>query len=51
MCDVSPDLLPLEVLEAVQVNLLVGVAHVADDAVLLHTLQVLTSDHVLSPYN
>jgi hypothetical protein len=49
--DIPPDLLSLEILEAVQVNLLVGVTHVADDAILLHPLQVLTSDNILTPCN
>ena len=51
VCHISSYLLSLQILETLQVNLLVRVTHVADDTVLLHSLKVLPSYHILSSYN
>ena len=48
--DILPDLLSVELLDAVHIYLLVGVAHVGQDGTSLQTLHVLAVNYILGPW-
>ena len=51
VCDVVSNPLLLEILQALNVYLVVGVTHVGHDTTVLHLVEVLAGYHMLCAYN